>query len=181
MLVEHDRAGTGTARSGVGQAGADGRRRQEDHARDGRPLGGRLAGENHLGNARRRDGRQRPRGHARNSTGCWPPASSRWDCWGKFRPRCAASPPPRGWFSRPRPPAAASTSATPWNRRAYARSCCKRPNGNSGFWAGSAAQLYRWLLQADLDLKGETHMPPRLILERLIVRLAAPQEAVKKP
>jgi DNA polymerase III subunit delta len=36
-------------------------------------------------------------------------------------------------------------------------------------------QLYRWLLQADLDLKGESTMPPRVILERLIVRLAAPQ------
>jgi hypothetical protein len=29
-------------------------------------------------------------------------------------------------------------------------------------------------LEADLDLKGESAMPPRLILERLIVRLAAP-------
>ena len=38
------------------------------------------------------------------------------------------------------------------------------------------AQLYRWLLQADLDLKGESTMPPRLVLERLIVRLAAAQE-----
>jgi DNA polymerase III subunit delta len=36
------------------------------------------------------------------------------------------------------------------------------------------AQIYRWLLQADLDLKGESAMPPRLVLERLIVRLAAP-------
>jgi DNA polymerase-3 subunit delta len=36
------------------------------------------------------------------------------------------------------------------------------------------SQLYRWLLEADLDLKGESQMPPRLILERLIVRLAAP-------
>jgi DNA polymerase III subunit delta len=35
-------------------------------------------------------------------------------------------------------------------------------------------QIYRWLLEADMDLKGESHMPPRLILERLIVRLAAP-------
>ena len=42
------------------------------------------------------------------------------------------------------------------------------------------AQLYRWLLQADLDLKGESTMPPRLILERLIVRLAAPQEPAGK-
>ena len=36
------------------------------------------------------------------------------------------------------------------------------------------SQLYRWLLEADLDLKGDSEMPPRLILERLIVRLAAP-------
>jgi DNA polymerase-3 subunit delta len=36
------------------------------------------------------------------------------------------------------------------------------------------AQLYGWLLEADLDLKGDSQMPPRLILERLIVRLAAP-------
>ena len=40
------------------------------------------------------------------------------------------------------------------------------------------AQLYRWLLDADLDLKGQSAMPPRLILERLIVRLAAPLETV---
>jgi DNA polymerase-3 subunit delta len=36
------------------------------------------------------------------------------------------------------------------------------------------SQLYRWLLETDLDLKGDSQMPPRLILERLIVRLAAP-------
>jgi DNA polymerase III subunit delta len=41
------------------------------------------------------------------------------------------------------------------------------------------AQLYRWLLQADLDLKGDSAMPPRLILERLIVRLAASNLASK--
>ena len=34
-------------------------------------------------------------------------------------------------------------------------------------------QIYRWLLQADLDLKGASSLPPRLILERLIIRLAA--------
>jgi DNA polymerase-3 subunit delta len=39
-------------------------------------------------------------------------------------------------------------------------------------------QLYRWLLEADLDLKGASNAPPRIILERLIVRLAAPAEAV---
>jgi DNA polymerase III subunit delta len=42
------------------------------------------------------------------------------------------------------------------------------------------AQLYRWLLQADLDLKGESAMPSRLILERLIVRLSARQELIGK-
>ncbi len=42
-------------------------------------------------------------------------------------------------------------------------------------------QLYRWLLQADLDLKGASPAPPRLILERLIVRLAAPSDALKYP
>jgi DNA polymerase-3 subunit delta len=42
------------------------------------------------------------------------------------------------------------------------------------------AQLYRWLLQADLDLKGQSAMPPRLILEQLIVRLSAPQERTGK-
>jgi DNA polymerase-3 subunit delta len=35
------------------------------------------------------------------------------------------------------------------------------------------AQLYRWILQADMDLKGDSAMPPRLILERLIIRIAA--------
>jgi DNA polymerase-3 subunit delta len=35
-----------------------------------------------------------------------------------------------------------------------------------------AGQLYRRLLEADLDLKGKSELPPRVILERLIVRLA---------
>jgi len=39
------------------------------------------------------------------------------------------------------------------------------------------AKLYDWLLEADLDLKGESAMPPRLILERLIVRLAEKKAA----
>jgi DNA polymerase-3 subunit delta len=37
-----------------------------------------------------------------------------------------------------------------------------------------AGKLQRWLLQADLDLKGQSSLPPRVILERLIVRIAAP-------
>jgi DNA polymerase-3 subunit delta len=35
-------------------------------------------------------------------------------------------------------------------------------------------QLYRWLLEADLDLKGASTLPPRTVLERLLVRLAVP-------
>jgi len=35
------------------------------------------------------------------------------------------------------------------------------------------ARLYDWLLQADLDLKGASSVPPRLVLERLLIRLAA--------
>lgn len=34
-------------------------------------------------------------------------------------------------------------------------------------------QLYGWLLEADLDLKGDSTLPPRTVLERLFVRLAA--------
>jgi DNA polymerase-3 subunit delta len=42
------------------------------------------------------------------------------------------------------------------------------------------AQLYGWLLQADLALKGTSSSPARsrLVLETLIVRLAAPQSSV---
>lgn len=35
-----------------------------------------------------------------------------------------------------------------------------------------AGQLYRWLLDADLDLKGASNLAPRVVLERLIVRMA---------
>ena len=35
-------------------------------------------------------------------------------------------------------------------------------------------RLYRWLLEADLDLKGDSAMPPRVVLERLLARLATP-------
>ncbi len=37
------------------------------------------------------------------------------------------------------------------------------------------SRLYRWLLEADLDLKGHSLLAPRLILERLIIRLAGPK------
>ena len=37
------------------------------------------------------------------------------------------------------------------------------------------AKMLAWLLQADLDFKGDSRIDPRLTLERLIVRVAAPQ------
>jgi DNA polymerase-3 subunit delta len=38
-----------------------------------------------------------------------------------------------------------------------------------------SALLYDWLLEADQGLKGGSQLPPRTILERLLVRLAAPE------
>jgi len=40
-----------------------------------------------------------------------------------------------------------------------------------------ASQLYHWLLETDLALKGSSALPPRLVLEGLLMRLAAPQES----
>lgn len=37
------------------------------------------------------------------------------------------------------------------------------------------SRLYDWLIETDLALKGDSAMPPRLVLERFIVRLSAPQ------
>jgi DNA polymerase-3 subunit delta len=37
---------------------------------------------------------------------------------------------------------------------------------------GGADQLYDWLLEADLGLKGSSQLPPRILLERLVVQLA---------
>ena len=75
----------------------------------------------------------------RNWIGCWPRASNRWGCWGRFPPRSAVLPPPRGWCCKPRPPSGASISARRWNRLARAPSCCKGPSGNCGFWGGIGA------------------------------------------
>ena len=36
-------------------------------------------------------------------------------------------------------------------------------------------QLLDWLLKADLDLKGNSRIPPRLVIEQLILKIAAPQ------
>lgn len=38
-----------------------------------------------------------------------------------------------------------------------------------------AERLYSWLLEADLGMKGASQASPRLLLERLILRIAAPQ------
>jgi DNA polymerase-3 subunit delta len=37
------------------------------------------------------------------------------------------------------------------------------------------SQLYDWLLQTDLGLKGSSALPPRILLERLVVQLARPR------
>lgn len=36
-------------------------------------------------------------------------------------------------------------------------------------------RLYDWLLEADLGMKGSSQLPPRVLLERLVVRLARPR------
>jgi DNA polymerase III subunit delta len=41
------------------------------------------------------------------------------------------------------------------------------------------AKLYEWLLEADMDLKGDSRLSPRLILERLLIRLSSPPELLK--
>jgi DNA polymerase III subunit delta len=40
------------------------------------------------------------------------------------------------------------------------------------------AKLYEWLLEADLDLKGDSHLSPRLILDRLLIRLSSSPDPV---
>lgn len=37
-----------------------------------------------------------------------------------------------------------------------------------------AAQLYRWLVDTDSGLKGDSALPPRVVLEKLLVQIAAP-------
>ena len=41
-------------------------------------------------------------------------------------------------------------------------------------------QLHGWLLEADQQLKGDSAMPPRLVLERLLVRLAVTGQSVPR-
>ncbi|NUQ65106.1 MAG: DNA polymerase III subunit delta [Pirellulales bacterium] len=42
-------------------------------------------------------------------------------------------------------------------------------------------RLYGWLLEADLGLKGNSELPPRAVLERLIVRISAPEKRAPVP
>jgi DNA polymerase-3 subunit delta len=37
-----------------------------------------------------------------------------------------------------------------------------------------AERLFDWLLEADLGLKGASQLPPRTVLERLVIQLARP-------
>ena len=173
MLVELIGPELGLLDQELAKLGPVGRRRQEDLARVGRPLGGRLAGQNHLGNARRRAGRQRPRGHAatRSAAGLGRAA-------GGLLGQISAS--LRRFAAATRLVLQAEAAGRRVNLRealeqagvrSFVLQKAERQLRLLGRQRG--AQLYRWLLQADLDLKGESAMPPRLILERLIVRLSA--------
>jgi DNA polymerase-3 subunit delta len=42
-------------------------------------------------------------------------------------------------------------------------------------------RVYDWLLEADLGMKGASQLPPRTILERLVVRLALPKPGAVRP
>lgn len=42
-------------------------------------------------------------------------------------------------------------------------------------------RLYDWLIEVDLGLKGASQLPPRTLLERLVVRLALPNPAAPRP
>jgi DNA polymerase-3 subunit delta len=44
-----------------------------------------------------------------------------------------------------------------------------------------AGELYQWLIDADLALKGDSAAPPRLALEQLIVRMANPRQKTPGP
>lgn len=37
---------------------------------------------------------------------------------------------------------------------------------------GRAGELYRWLVKTDLDMKGDSPAPPRMVLEQLLVKIA---------
>ena len=41
-------------------------------------------------------------------------------------------------------------------------------------------RLYDWLLEINMDLRGDSPLPPRTLLERLVLRLARKQENVIK-
>ena len=169
------RAGIGAPGPGTGQAGPAGRRRPEDHPGDGRA--GRWA-----------DGGPRPPGKCStppwtarsprpccNSTGCWRSGEQPVGLLGQISAslrRFAAATrlvlQAEAAHRRPNLRNALEQAGV----RSFVLQKAERQLRQLGRHRG--AQLYRWLLQADLDLKGESAMPPRLILERLIVRLAAP-------
>ena len=109
-----------------------------------------------------------------SSTGCWRRARRRSACSRRFPPRCGGWPPPRehppGRGCRPpdhpgRGPGAGRRADL---RHREGRAAAPPPGPRRG------SQLYRWLLETDLDLKGGSACP-RDILERLIVWLAAAQ------
>jgi DNA polymerase-3 subunit delta len=53
----------------------------------------------------------------------------------------------------------------------FARASCERQLRHLG--RRRTDQLYAWLLETDLGLKGGSQLPPRILLERLLVRLSS--------
>ena len=160
---------------------AAGRRRKEDHARNGRAIGRQLANQDRLADARCRARRQSRRGHpaARSPAGLERAA-------GRDLRQISAS--LRRFATATRlilQAEAAGRRITLHDAleqagvKPFALKRAEQQLRNLGRQRGS--QLHGWLLEADQHLKGDSAMPPRLILERLLVRLAVePKGAARK-
>jgi DNA polymerase-3 subunit delta len=78
-------------------------------------------------------------------------------------------------FSGATLPTAMDRAGVPkWDK---ARQACERQVKHLG--RRRLEKLYDWLVETNLGLKGGSPLPPRLQLERLVVRLARPRDAEK--
>ena len=91
---------------------------------------------------------------------------------GRSQPRSGGWPPPPGWSSTARRSIAGVSPREALQQAGvnpYYVGKVERQLRRLGRHRGE--QLYRWLLDADLDLKGDSTLPARMVLERLFVRL----------
>ena len=111
------------------------------------------------------------------STACWPPARSRSGCWGDFPSlrRLAAA---TSLILRAEA-AGRKVAVGPALQQAGVKPfVVQKAERQFADSAGSAAASFTaGCLETDLDLKGDSPMPPRLVLERLVVRIAARRNA----